>query len=149
MESRFCTYKRVGYLRERVAYELGIEFTGVIYASPGVLKHIIKRHGRQFDKRTRTGILEWMKKILDDPDYIGRNMSDEIVVVDSFTEKKVIGSNMEYDGSEVYDIVYPVIIEGEGLRARALQHEIDHLDGVLYGDRANEPYHDVEEEECE
>ena len=43
----------------------------------------------------------------------------------------------------------PVIIEGEGLRARALQNEIDHLDGVLYGDRANEPYHDVEEEECE
>ena len=43
----------------------------------------------------------------------------------------------------------PVIIEGEGLRARALQHEIDHLDGVLYGERANEPYHDVEEEECE
>lgn len=43
----------------------------------------------------------------------------------------------------------PVITEGEGLRARALQHEIDHLDGVLYGDRANEPYHDVEEEECE
>ena len=37
----------------------------------------------------------------------------------------------------------PVIIEGEGLRARALQHEIDHLDGVLYGDRANEPYHSL------
>ena len=29
----------------------------------------------------------------------------------------------------------PVIIEGEGLRARALQHEIDHLDGAssIYG----------------
>lgn len=43
----------------------------------------------------------------------------------------------------------PVIIEGEGLRARALQHEIDHLDGVLYGERANEPYRDLEDEECE
>ena len=43
----------------------------------------------------------------------------------------------------------PVIIEGEGLRARALQHEIDHLEGVLYGERANEPYQDEEEEECE
>ena len=43
----------------------------------------------------------------------------------------------------------PVIIEGEGLRARALLHEMDHLDGILYGERANEPYHDVEEEECE
>ena len=71
MESRFCTYKRVGYLRQKVANELGIEFTGVIYASPGVLKHIIKRHGRQLDKRTRDGILEWMKKILEEPDYIG------------------------------------------------------------------------------
>ena len=71
MESRFCTYKRVGYLRQRVANELGIEFTGVIYASPGVLRHIIKRHGRQLDRRTRDGILEWMKKILEEPDYIG------------------------------------------------------------------------------
>ena len=71
MESRFCTYKRVGYLRQQVANELGIEFTGVIYASPGVLKHIMKRHGRQFDKKTRDGILERMKKILEEPDYIG------------------------------------------------------------------------------
>ena len=71
MESRFCTYKRVGYLRQRIANELSIEFTGVIYASPGVLKHIIKRHGRQLNKKTRDSILEWMKKILEEPDYIG------------------------------------------------------------------------------
>ncbi|HLS49848.1 MAG TPA: peptide deformylase [Actinomycetaceae bacterium] len=29
----------------------------------------------------------------------------------------------------------PVTIEGEGLMARALQHEVDHLDGMLYIDR--------------
>lgn len=71
MESRFCTYKRVGYLRQKIANELGIEFTGVIYASPGVLKHIMKRHGKQLDMKTKASILDWMKKILDDPDYIG------------------------------------------------------------------------------
>ena len=32
---------------------------------------------------------------------------------------------------------YEFIIEGEGLMARALQHEIDHLDGILYIDRAD------------
>ena len=59
-------------------------------------------------------------------------------------------SNKAYVKVKSFDMeLNPVIIEGEGLRARALQHEIDHLDGVLYGDRANEPYHDVEEEECE
>ena len=41
----------------------------------------------------------------------------------------------------------PVIYEGEGLRARAILHEMDHLDGVLYGERASEPYRDIEEEE--
>jgi peptide deformylase len=30
-------------------------------------------------------------------------------------------------------------IKGEGLLARALQHEIDHLDGILYTDRIEKP----------
>lgn len=29
----------------------------------------------------------------------------------------------------------PVVVEGEGLMARMLQHEVDHLDGMLYIDR--------------
>jgi len=29
----------------------------------------------------------------------------------------------------------PVVIEGEGLLARCIQHEVDHLDGRLYVDR--------------
>jgi peptide deformylase len=32
----------------------------------------------------------------------------------------------------------PVIIEGTEFLARALQHETDHLDGVLFIDRLNE-----------
>lgn len=43
----------------------------------------------------------------------------------------------------------PVEIEGEGLRARAIQHEMDHLDGILYGERADEPYRDIQEEDME
>ena len=31
----------------------------------------------------------------------------------------------------------PVVIDGEGWYARILQHEIDHLGGVLYIDRMN------------
>ncbi len=42
----------------------------------------------------------------------------------------------------------PIEIEGEGLLARAIQHEVDHLDGILYPDRADEPIRDVEEEEA-
>ncbi len=33
----------------------------------------------------------------------------------------------------------PVTVEGEGLLARALQHEVDHLDGILFIARLTEP----------
>ena len=41
----------------------------------------------------------------------------------------------------------PVIIEGEGLFARAMLHEIDHLDGQLYIDIMEGELEDAEEEE--
>jgi len=40
-----------------------------------------------------------------------------------------------------------VKITGEELLARALQHEIDHLDGVLYVERASSLYRQEQEEE--
>ena len=39
------------------------------------------------------------------------------------------------------------IIEGTGLLARVLCHEIDHLDGILYTDLAIETYDDDDEDE--
>jgi peptide deformylase len=39
----------------------------------------------------------------------------------------------------------PIIVEGEDLLARALQHEIDHLNGVLFTDLV-ERYYDIKEE---
>ena len=38
-------------------------------------------------------------------------------------------------------------IEGTELMARAICHELDHLDGVTYNLRANEPLKDVEDDE--
>jgi len=33
----------------------------------------------------------------------------------------------------------PITVEGEGLLARALQHEVDHLDGILFIARIEDP----------
>lgn len=41
----------------------------------------------------------------------------------------------------------PVELEGEGLLARALCHEIDHLFGELYIDKTEDGLHDVRDEE--
>ena len=43
----------------------------------------------------------------------------------------------------------PVELEGEGLLARAFCHEIDHLSGQLYVDKAEDGLHDVTYEDDE
>ena len=51
---------------------------------------------------------------------------------------------------EAYDVnMEPITIEGYGLLARAICHELDHLDGVLYPDVAEEPVRNVTYEEGE
>ena len=42
-----------------------------------------------------------------------------------------------------------VTIEGDGLLARAICHELDHLDGILYKDVADSPLREVQYEEEE
>jgi peptide deformylase len=48
-----------------------------------------------------------------------------------FPRARVTGTDLE--GNEV-------VVEGEGLLARCLQHETDHLDGYLYVDRLTGPW---------
>ena len=43
----------------------------------------------------------------------------------------------------------PITVEGFGLFARAICHETDHLDGILYPDVAEEPARDITMEEVE
>lgn len=71
MEDRFCTYKRVGYFNNKLAEDLGVKFTGTIYASPGVLKHIRKKHGKHLSKKVLGNIIGYMKCVIEGPDYVG------------------------------------------------------------------------------
>ena len=65
MVERIYTYKRVGYFKEKMAANLGVKFTGTIYASNGVLQHIKRRHGRHLNRKIISNPIEYMKKIID------------------------------------------------------------------------------------
>lgn len=55
-----------------------------------------------------------------------------------------------YVKAKAYDEnLEPYEIEGEGLLARAICHELDHLDGHMYTERVEGPIHDVKYEEEE
>ena len=58
-----------------------------------------------------------------------------IVTRANYAKVKALDENME-----------EIIVEGEELLARALQHEIDHLAGQLYVSRTKDGLHDLSEE---
>lgn len=73
---------------------------------------IVKRAGEQFGEEGCLSI----------PGFVGMVRRAEKVTVKGLDRK----------GKEIK-------IKGEGLLARALQHEVDHLDGVLFTDRLEKP----------
>ncbi len=66
----------------------------------------------------------------------------------SLPGKSAIVTRPDYVKCKAFnEAMEPIVIEGEGLLARAICHETDHLDGILYRDIADGPVHDVEMEE--
>lgn len=113
MEDRFCTYRRVGYFKEKMAENLGVEFTGTIYASPGVIKHIRKRHGKHLSKRVATNLIGCMKEILENPDYIGVYKLTEngihIELIKKIDSNILIGIDINNNKDYIYvSTMYPI-----------------------------------------
>ncbi|MCQ2968870.1 MAG: hypothetical protein MJ191_01885 [Clostridium sp.] len=112
MDSRFCTYKRVGYLKRRIANMIGIDFTGIIYASPGVLKHINKRHGKQFNTKSNDTIIMWMKDIIKNPDYIGvytnKRGQTAVQIIKRMYRSILIGIQIDREKNIYVATMYPI-----------------------------------------
>jgi peptide deformylase len=87
-----------------------VEYSGEQYVL--INPEIVKMDGEQFGEEGCLSI----------PGFVGMVRRAEKVTVKALDRK----------GKEVK-------IKGEGLLARALQHEVDHLDGVLYTDRLEKP----------
>ena len=113
MESKFCTYKRVGYFKSKMANILGVSYSGVIYASPGVLKHIKNRHGKQLSRKVITNILEVIKKIISEPDYIGIYKISEgeisIEFIKNMDMNILVGIEVDTEENYIYvSTMYPI-----------------------------------------
>lgn len=113
MESKFYTYKRVGYFRSKMASVLGVSYSGVIYASPGVIKHIRNRHGKHLPKKVITNILEVIKEVIKDPDYIGvYNLSNgkaSIEIIKKIDVNILVGIEVDSENDYIYvSTMYPI-----------------------------------------
>ena len=113
MEDRFYTYRRIGYLKSNMAEELGIKITGTIYASPGVIKHIKKKHGKHLNKKIIENLVEYMREIVNNPEYIGIfKDTDDIIsvqIIKKYDKYILIGIEINRFRDYIYvSTMYPV-----------------------------------------
>ncbi len=73
MKREYKAYKKVGKIKVSISELLGLDLPRIVYASPGVVNHIKKRHGRQLTKRIKDNITDIMEKVIKEPEYVGIN----------------------------------------------------------------------------
>ena len=113
MRSYYKTYRKGGRIKASLAGKLGLSFDGSVYASPGVLSHIKKHHGRQLTRRVKDNLLKVIESILEQPDYIGvdrkRGSKGALELIKKVDTTLLLG--LEVDLEEEYTYVstlYPI-----------------------------------------
>lgn len=71
MRKDYKAYKKVGKIKESIRDNFRLDVPRTVYASPGVINHIKKRHGKQFTKKVKDNIIDIIEKIIKDPEYVG------------------------------------------------------------------------------
>ena len=73
MKREYKAYKKVGKIKISISELLEIDLPRIVYASPGVINHIKKRHGRQLTKKIKDNIIDSIEKIIKEPECVGLN----------------------------------------------------------------------------
>lgn len=77
MKREYKAYKKVGKIKISISELLELNLPRIVYASPGVINHIKKRHGRQFTKKIKDNIIDIIEKVIKEPEYVGLDYRGE------------------------------------------------------------------------
>lgn len=116
MREYYKTYHKVGRIEFPINELLGLKnFKRTVYASPGVVKHIKKRHSKQLNSKMKNSILDMIKTIIKYPDYIGINYNQNIATSIEFIKKidnntiMLLALSADFDEKYIYvATMYPI-----------------------------------------
>lgn len=113
MRSYYKAYRKVGRINASLAGKLGFSFDGSVYASPGVLSHIKKHHGRQLTRRVKDNLLKVIESILEQPDYIGvdrkRGSKGALELIKKVDTTLLLGLEVDLEEEYIYvSTLYPI-----------------------------------------
>lgn len=116
MKREYKAYKKVGKIKISISELLELNLPRIVYASPGVINHIRKRHGRQFTKKIKDNIIDIIEKIIKEPEYVGldyRRVAGGSLELIKKVDNIILLLGLEIDLEEQYIYVatmYPITL---------------------------------------
>ena len=108
-------YHKVGIVTKELAKKVDFNFTGVVYAAPGLIKHIKRRHERgkdALDHDIVKDIISVIEKIISSPDYIGKHpkkIGTSIEFVKKMGENLLVAVDVDLSNKYIYvSSLYPI-----------------------------------------
>lgn len=108
-------YYKVGFISNEVANIADFKFNGNVYAAPGVIKHIIKRHSSGKHPLSTTAIdniIETISKILLTPDFVGKHpdkIGTSIELVKKLDDNLLVALEVDLNNKYIYVAsLYPI-----------------------------------------
>lgn len=104
-KKRLDTYYTVGQINEDIASLVNFKYTGTIYAAPGVIKHIKKRHKHQLNTDVLNDLISVIENIISLPDYIGHHPEKEgtgIEFVKRLDDNLLVGVEVDLNDNYIY-----------------------------------------------
>lgn len=113
MRSHYKAYKKVGQINASVIERLGISVDGSVYASPGVINHIKRHHGKQLTRRVKENLLQVIGRVIEEPDYVGidkkRGKIGALELIKKIDAVILVGLEIDLDDNYIYvSTLYPI-----------------------------------------
>ena len=112
MEVDLSKYTVVGFIDENLADMTNCTYVGPIYAAPGVLKHIKKRHSHELSELVLENIIDTIKAVILSPEYIGahpRKLGTSIEFVKKIDDNILVATELDIKEDYIYVAsMYPI-----------------------------------------
>lgn len=112
MSINLSNYEIVGEIGEKIADLAKINYTGNIYAAPGVVKHIKRRHKDELSDNVLNNLIEVIKVILSSPEYIGthpKKVGESIEFIKEIDENLLVATELDVKEGYLYIAsLYPI-----------------------------------------
>ncbi|MGL4774418.1 MAG: PBECR2 nuclease fold domain-containing protein [Clostridium sp.] len=133
MSVKYKEYKRVGQLGISLCMDIGFPFYGVVYASPGVLNHIKRKHGKQLSKKVKENLICTIEKIIECPDYIGIREGEvpTLELIKKIDATLLLGLKVDEEKNYIYVTTLYPITEGK-INQRLYSGKLVEYDEEIY-----------------